>query len=194
MVSIQYQESVHCLAFVLHLLAALRGSLAAVLADGVRVEATARPYQAPNPEAYAHPVDGYCAYRLACGETRVDGITDFTRAAERTKRRIVRGLADGRPFAIDAEYLEGEKSLVIDGTKQDYEPATCSYASILRTLLEWRAGKSAEELRRDIYPQPRLARVAYQLSSVLWASCHRGAPISVASLEELIGFHAGYSA
>ena len=43
MVPIQYQESVHCLAFVLHVLAAVRGGVAAALADGVRLEAAPTP-------------------------------------------------------------------------------------------------------------------------------------------------------
>src|SRR5262249_17234630 len=56
MVPIQYQESVHCLAFVLYVLATTKGSVPNVLDEGLRIAGRSDPYEPPNPEAYPHVV------------------------------------------------------------------------------------------------------------------------------------------
>ena len=61
-VPVQYQESVHCLAFVLNLLANIRGSLETVFAHGLTVTAHSEPYAPPNPAEYDYVVDGMCEY------------------------------------------------------------------------------------------------------------------------------------
>jgi hypothetical protein len=182
---------VHCLAFVLALLAGLRGSLAAVLADGLEVSAQAEPYEPPNPQAYPRPVDGRCQYRLVLGGTTVDGRTDFKRGAEWTKRRVLRGTGDGQPFVIEADYLEGRKRLVIDGRSQDDVVATNSYVEVLRTYGRWCRMVPAEQLMHGLYPNPAFAWATYQLSSVLWSSSSRRLPVRFSSLAELLAFDAG---
>jgi predicted dehydrogenase len=177
MVTIQYQESVHCLAFVLHVLATVRGGVAAALSDGLTAVASAAPYDPPNPEAYPQPVDGRCEYRLQWGATTVTGLTDFKRGAPWTKRRVIRGHGDGQPFVIDAEVLEGHKRLEINGRSQDDVVATNSYAEVIRTFGRWTQRVPREALMQGCYPNPRFAQVTYQLSSLLWQASHERRPV-----------------
>jgi hypothetical protein len=192
MLPIQYQESVHCLAFVLHVLAVLRGSFDAGLSEGVSVSAQSEPYCPPNPEAYPRIVDGRCEYRLSLGSLTVHGLTDFTRGARWRKRRVLRGVGDGRPFVIEADYVEGKKGLKIDGTDQHWDPRASSYEAILSTIARWRASLPAEVLRTGPYPNVHLAWRAFQLSSLLWASSQRRTAIQLADLSALDAFEAGF--
>jgi predicted dehydrogenase len=174
MVSIQYQETVHCLAFALYLLATIKGGLDAALADGVRIVGESDPYEPPNPEAYPEPVDGRCRYRATFGDVAIDGLTDFKRGAPWAKRRVLRGLGDGRPFAIEVSYLEGSKSLRIDDVDQPCDPRADSYEDVLRTSLRWSRQFDRSEFMTGLFPNPRLARLTYRLSSALWRSCQDG--------------------
>ena len=192
MVPIQYQESVHCLAFVLFLLARLRGSWAAALEDGVRVRAQSAPYAPPNPEIYPSVVDGKCTYQLSLGPTQVEGRTDFKAGAEFTKRRVLCGRGDGQPLCIEAEYLEGRKRLVINGRDQSVDPRADSYQSVLQTITRWRREVPRDELMTGLYPNPGLARITYQLSSALWRASRDGAELRFASLDALLGFDASF--
>jgi len=194
MVPIQFQESVHCLAYVLYLLAALRGSLDALLPSGVGVDARSIPYCPPNPEAYPCVVDGRCDYRLSLGQLTVEGVTNFKRGARWTKRRVLRGRADGEPFVLETDYLEGGKYLRINGVDQVWEASSSSYAAILSTAGHWWKTVPATELMRGVYPNPRLAWLAFQLSGVLWRSSHEQRRIEVPNLQALEGFDSGYRA
>lgn len=193
MVHIQYQESVHCLAFLLNLAGHLAGDLEAVFAHGVKITAQAQPYAPPNPRAYPYVVDGRCDYRIELGELRVEGRTDFKAGAEFTKRKVIRGVGDGRPFFIEADHFEGRKYLRIDGVDQGFPVDSSSYTSILTTLADWDHSVDHDTLRRGIYPHPRFARLTYQLSSALWRSCFDRCPISLASMAELLAFEAGFA-
>ena len=194
MVPIQFQESVHCLAYVLYVLGTLRGSLDAALADGVCVSARSEPYVPPNPEAYTCVVDGRCDYQLALGALTVGGITNFKRGARWTKRRVLRGNGDGRPFVIEADYLEGKKWLRINGADQGWDATACSYEAILSTWATWRAAVPPATLVRGVYPNPRLAWLAFQLSGALWRASHEGQRIDLADLPALHAFDIGYRA
>jgi hypothetical protein len=194
MVPIQFQESVHCLAFVLYLLAALRGNLSAGLADGVVATARSKPYAPPNPEAYDRVVDGCCDFHLVLGPVSVQGTTDFKRGARWTKRRIVRGRGDGQPFEIEADYLEGAKQLRINGLDQGWDATACSYEAILSTGSSWRTAVPPEALLHGLYPNPRLAWLAFQLSGVLWRSSFERRRIELTNLQELNDFDSGYGA
>jgi predicted dehydrogenase len=192
MVPIQYQESVHCLAFLVFLLARLRGGIAEVFQEGLTLSGSAKPYQPPNPEIYPYVVDGRCHYRLALGPLNVDGQTDFKAGADTAKQRILSGTGDGRPLRIEVDYQEGRKRLLINGMDRTIDPAANSYDNVLRTLTRWRRSQSRQELMSGLYPNPAFARVVYQLSSVLWRSCHDGKPIRLNSLDELLAFDAQF--
>jgi hypothetical protein len=192
MLPIQFQESVHCLAFLIDLLATLRGGLEAMLPDGVTVRATSSPYVPPNPELYPYVVDGRCDYQLELGRLTVDGITNFKRGAAWSKRRILRGRADGQPFVIEADYLEGSKYLRINGVDQRWEATSSSYEAILSTLDQWRAEVPATTLLRGVYPNPRLAWIAFQLSGALWKSSHEQKPIKMNDLAALKAFDSSF--
>lgn len=193
MVTIQYQESVHCLAFVLHLLRHVHGNLSGVFADGLQVTAHAERYAPPNPNDYAHPVDGRCVFEMKLAGTRISGRTDFKRNAPWAKRRVIRGRGDKQPFAIEADYLEGGKRLVVNGQACPAPVNTNSYVEVLRRLADWRKCHSNDELISGPFPHASFARTAYQLSSVLWAASHQAQPVTVASLDELLDFDADYA-
>jgi predicted dehydrogenase len=192
MVPIQYQESVHCLAFLVFILARLDGDISAVFQQGLTVSGTAKPYQPPNPEIYPYVVDGRCHYRLALGPLSVEGQTDFKAGADMSKQRILSGTGDGRPLRIEVDYQEGRKRLLINGMDRTIDPAADSYDNVLRTLTRWRRSEPPQQLMSGIFPNPAFARVAYQLSSVLWRSCHDGTSIHLDSLDRLLAFDAGF--
>lgn len=194
MVPIQYQESVHCLAFVMSLLATQRGSLEAFLDDGICVSARAQPYQPPNPSAYPYVVDGKCDYRIQLGAVTVEGRTNFKTGAPWSKRRVIEGTTAGRPFSIEANYLEGAKSLAFDGVDQGFDPHTDSYVETIKRLAAWHGHTDPEQLRQGLYPHCRFARLAYQLSSVLWRSSYDEQTIRLASQRDLEQFDAQFAA
>lgn len=193
MVHIQYQESVHCLAFALYLLAHVQDGLASVLREGLHVRAQSQPYHPPNPSAYPYVVDGRCEYQLRLGEAQINGQTDFTRGAPWSKRRIIGGTADGREFRIEADYLEGQKRLVIDGQTHEDVVHANSYVEVLKRLSRWRQQYSRSELMSGLYPNPAFARITYQLSSLLWRSSWEHAPLEIDSLPELLAFDARFA-
>jgi hypothetical protein len=165
-----------------------------VLADGVRVNARSEPYVPPNPEAYACVVDGRCDYQLALGALTVEGVTNFKRGAPWTKRRVLRGRGDGQPFVIEADYLEGKKWLRINGVDQGWDATASSYEAILSTWASWRTTVPPATLLRSVYPNPRLAWLAFQLSGALWRASHESRRIELADLPALHAFDSGYRA
>ncbi|MFZ5829417.1 MAG: hypothetical protein ACOY3P_04985, partial [Planctomycetota bacterium] len=72
MVTIQYQESVHCLAFAIYLLGAIQ-PMEEALGRGMIVEAKAVGYTPPNPEDYPHSVDGRCDFHIQLSSSRGAG-------------------------------------------------------------------------------------------------------------------------
>ncbi len=194
MVPIQYQETVHCLAFVLQVLGAVRGDAREALSGGIHVEGKSAPYDPPNPEAYPYVVDGRCRFSMRIGEVRVDGLTDFKKGAPWAKRRVIKGLGDGRPFEVQASFLEGEKSLRIDGVDQAVDPSASSYENVLVTLGRWAEKCDRPQLMGGLFPNPGFARLTYQLSAALWRSCRDGSGISFRDATELESFDAGFAA
>lgn len=194
MVPIQYQESVHCLAFALDLTASVAGGLDRLLARGVRLAGESDPYVPPNPGIYPHVVDGRCRYRGDLGGVAIEGITDFKRGAPWAKTRIIRGLGDGEPFEIDASYLEGSKHLRIDGVEQPCDPTSNSYEHVLATAWRWARDLGRDRLMGGLYPHPGFTRLTYQLSAALWRSCHDRAEIAFDSAEALLAWDARFAA
>jgi hypothetical protein len=179
---------------VLFMLGTVRGSSDAALAEGVRVSARSEPYVPPNPEAYARVVDGRCDFQLTLGPVSVEGVTNFKRGAPWTKRRVLRGSGDGQRFVIEVDYLEGNKLLRINGVDQGWDSTASSYEAILSTWAGWRANVSREQLLHGLYPNPRMAWLAFQLSGALWRASHEGRRIELASLAALHAFDSGYRA
>ena len=194
MVHIQYQETVHCIAFVLYLLGKTKGALEAVLADGFSVTASAEPYDPPNPEIYPYVVDGKCDFELSIGNLHIVNHTDFKKGAEFKKQRIIKGLADKKPFTLEVNFLENGKHLVIDGVKQNFDPGANSYESVISTLWNWYKKVDRHELMHGLYPNPPFAWMTYQLSSAIWKSSWDRREINLSSPNELRRFDAGFAA
>jgi predicted dehydrogenase len=171
MVDIQYQESVHCLAFALFVTAAAGDGLDAVLSRGVRLSGESAVYAPPNPEDYPAPVDGRCAFRGDLGGVPVTGLTDFTRGAPWAKRRVVRGIGDGTAFEVEVSYLEGAKSFHVNGVDRGCDPTANSYEAVLATAGRWVREVCRDRLMSGLYPNPRFTRVTYHLSAALWRAC-----------------------
>ena len=194
MVSIQYQESVHCIAFALFVLSSLAGSTASVLDGGVSLEGHAKPYQPPNPEVYPHVVDGYCTFQGTIGRTAIEGCTNFLRGAPWAKRRVLRGVGDGQPFVIDADFLENDKRLLINGLSHPDAANTNSYAEVIKTCGHYGRTVDPTMLRRGLFPHPDFTRLTYQLSSILWRSCHDRRRMELGSTAEVLDFNADFAA
>ncbi len=192
MVPIQYQESVHCIAYVLSLFAHRPTGLEGAFADGVRVFGTSARYAPPNPENYPDPVDGKVDGTIRFGETTVHLHTDFKSGAPFTKRRTIEGVGDGEPFHIEAEHLEGGKYLVINGTRTEVPPEAEAYDQVIQRSIQW-----ATEQRRNVnvnlrFPNATFAWYTYQLSAMLWDSCNDGGSKSAKSAQELLDYGPGY--
>jgi len=187
MVHIQYQESVHCMAFALYLLAVVRGGYEAVFADGLVVQASAEAYRPPNAQDYAFSVDGQVEFAAQLGPTTLVGRTDFKRGAPEAKLRIVRGRVDGEPVHIEADYQEGRKRLVINGRCYPELAQTNSYVEVLRTIGRWRSELPAGKLMSGLYPNPTFAHITYQLSTALFLASRSTGQLRIASFEELMG-------
>ncbi len=192
MVPIQYQESVHCLAFLVYLLARLHGDTAAVFQHGMTISGQAAAYQPPNPEIYPYVVDGRCNYHLRLGSLSVEGQTDFKAGADTTKQRILSGMGDGQPLHIEVDYQEGRKRLLINGMDRTMDPAANSYDNVLRTMTQWRRSEPRQKLMSGVYPNPKFAHITYQLSSVLWRACQDKSSIHLESLDDLLTFDAAF--
>jgi len=193
MVPIQFQESVHCLAFLLNLLARQAGSVEQALSRGLSVRASSDPYDPPNPEAYPYVVDGRCDFDMRIGDTAVIGHTDFKRNAPFRKERLIRGRGDGQSFEILVDFLEGAKYLMIDGEDQRCEPWGSSYTAVLEGLQRLHAGIPAGELMTGVYPNPAFAQYTYQLSSVLWRASRDGEEIVLPDADSLRSFNARFA-
>ena len=194
MVSIQYQETVHCLAFVLDLLGRRHEGLETLFGDGVAVDARADPYLPPNPEAYSYVVDGRCRFTLEIGPTTVTGCTDFKSNAPFKKVRVIKGRGDGREFTIEVDYLEDRKYLRIDGVDQGCDPGASSYEQVITTLGAWRAREDRDRLMHGLYPNPEFAHLTYRLSGLVWRSCYEKQTLCVGSLQDLLAFDPGFAA
>ena len=193
MVTIQYQESVHCLAFILHILGVVRGSARDALSAGLRIEGIADVYVPPNPGDYPEAVDGRCRFRGSIGDVLVEGLTDFKKGARLAKRRIIRGMGDGRPFEIEASYLEGGKGLRVDGVDQPCDPSANSYEGVLATITDWGRRFDRSTLMGGLFPNPGFAFLTYQLSAALWRSCRDRATLEFQDAKHLESWDAGFA-
>jgi predicted dehydrogenase len=188
MVPIQYQETVHCVAFLLSVLGCRSNELDRVFDPGLSVSGVSQLYRPPNPEHYPYPVDGQCDGTLEVGPTTVHLHTDFKTGAELTKRRSIRGVADGSPFLIEADYLEGAKYLVIDGVPQDFPADSPSYEQAIRQVWTWYRNLDKTTLNSCAFPNPRFAWKTYLISAMLWDSCQSGQQISASSPQDLAAY------
>jgi predicted dehydrogenase len=190
MVPIQYQETVHCLAWVFSCLAEVRGGLDHIWDQGLSVEGESAPYHPPNPEAYGQTVDGRFEGSLSFGDSKVRLVTDFTTGAPRTKRRTVRGVGDGKPFIIEAEYLEGHKFLAINGKDIGFAQDANVYQAVIRQGWQWFLHPGLDDA--DLHPTPAFAHMTYLLSAMLWDACHLGGPRRVDSLNSFRSYQPGF--
>jgi hypothetical protein len=192
MVPIQFQESVHCLAWMLFLLSRLGGGLTEALSGGLTLTAESEPYEPPDPKGFPYVVDGRCDWRMTVGATQITGRTDFKRHAPWSKRRTVRGEADGKKFELEVEYLEGHKQLLVNGVDQQPDPNSNSYVQVIETFARWRQEVPRERLMSEVFPNPRFAHATYQLSSALWRSSYDRRPLSFNSHAALMAFDAAF--
>ncbi|MCC6490090.1 MAG: hypothetical protein IT364_21570 [Candidatus Hydrogenedentes bacterium] len=182
MVPIQYQETVHSIAYVLNLLAVGRSGFGQVCRS-VRAEGTSELYCPPNPEAYTGPVDGKFEGMLTLDGTKAQLSTNFKAGAPWTKRQRIRGVGDGTPFLIEAEFLEGAKYLRINGEALPIPPETDSYQNVIRQLWAWHTEIPANQRAAGLYPNARLARCTFLLSCMLWESCAKRIAVESVDLE-----------
>jgi hypothetical protein len=118
-------------------------------------------------------------------------LTDFAAGAPRTKRRTVRGVGDGKPFVIEAEYLEGHKRLAIDGEDLGFARDASVYQAVIRQGWQWYQQPELGET--SLYPTADFAHRSYLLSALLWDACHLGGPRVVANLEEFWNYAPGFT-
>ena len=191
MVHIQYQESVHCLAFVLNLLGKLNGGLEPVFRSGLSVNAQAQPYQPPNTQAYPYVVDGKCVFHLQLGATKITGRTDFKRGGpgrNAGQSRVWRMDNLSRSKQISWKEKSGFRSI------SNHKTAS-TVTRMRKSLNAAKDGRSRLHVTKscvEYSPIPISRGVSYQLSSVLWRSSWQKAPVELDSLDALMQFEAGF--
>jgi hypothetical protein len=194
-VSIEYQEAIHDMAFLLYLFGALAGNLQRALRGRVLVRTLERqPYNPPNKNEYSREVNGSCKYHMLIGSTDIEGQVSFKEGAPKAKWKVLRGIADGQPFVIRTSTQEDNKWLKINGTYRDFAVSASTYEATIQTLWSWYEGVPHKELMMAgaIYPNPVFAWAAYQLSGALWCSGWRNATVEFGSFGKLLGFDAGF--
>ncbi len=185
-VPIQYQETVHCIAYLFSLLAHLPLGLEDALSSGVQVSGNSELYRPPNPQDYPIPVDGKLDADVRIGKTSVQLHTNFKAGAALTKRRIIEGEGDGKPFRIEAEHLEGHKYLIINDVRENFPPDADAYHQVLERSLHWTTRYDHETLTTNLrYPNASFAWYTYLLSAMLWDSCAEMSVKEVASAKDL---------
>jgi predicted dehydrogenase len=192
MVPIEYQETVHDLAYILTVLGCVREGLEDAFDDGATVNGKAQPYNPPNPEDYTGPVDGLFDGSMEIAGADVHLYTNFKAGAAFQKRKVIEGESREGTFRIEAEHLEGAKRLVINGEDQGFARDASSYRHVLQQLGRWRQELSFEKLQRGLLPNPRLTRATYMLSSMLWDACRSAAPVRVDSYAALLAYQPSY--
>ena len=179
---IQYQESCHCLAFLLFVLGNVAGSYEMPISIPVKIRAESQLYDSPAPERFPIPVDGRCEADIQFGEISVQLLTDFKRGAPWQKRKTIKGVGDGAPFEIEAEYLERAKWLTINGEDQGFDASADSYENALAKI--WQMANSAYTTDKgsDLYPNASFARWIYTFSALLHHSCTVGETVQIDAL------------
>ncbi len=188
---VQYQETVHCLAWWLMVSGMCPGGWEEVFSGGMRVDAVARRYTPPNPQDYACPVDGFCEARMRIGDAELRLKTDFTAGVIPHKRRVLEGVGDGRPFRIESGHLEGGQLLLINGERVDL-PGESQYAAVYGTIGHWRRALSLEDFNGGPYPNLRMAVLACGMASMLW-DAGAGHTVTAADLHGVYGYRPGRS-
>ena len=182
---IQYQESCHCLAFLIFILANINRGLEASLSVPLTICAQSCLYNSPAPELFPRPVDGRCEAEIHFGEIAVTLYTDFKRGAPWQKTKIINGIGDGTPFCIEAEYLEGAKVLAINGVDQGFAPDSDSCEHVLAGIWRMVHTTAVADDQKNIYPDVAIARWVYVLSAILHQSCATGKPVQIPCLAAL---------
>jgi len=185
---IQYQESIHSLALMLILRAEQHkyhaSNFDSVFPDGLFAVGESNLYDAPSSDYDAIP-DGRFHGSLTASGFRMDLITNFKRLDHKglpthpQKRITISGrIADG-PYTIEADYQRGQEMLEINGDLiqlPEFDPYVYAWQYIL----------TPETITQSFLPpDEHLARLAYRLSALLWASSHTANKIFVASNEDL---------
>jgi predicted dehydrogenase len=194
MVPIQYQETVHCIAWLLNLLGHIEGGLERVWKKGVVVSGNSEVYHPPNPAAYSHEVDGRVDGRMRLGDLDAHIDTNFKSGAALTKRRVLKGVGDGKPFVIEAEYLEGKKFLRINGKDLEMHSNDSTCGHVIRRGWAWHALLTDQDYTSSTqYPTSLFAWYTYLLSSMLWDSCQDAKPVTIDDKHALLYYNPGYA-
>ena len=213
MLPIQYQESVHCLSFILFLLASVgrprdipssnvgdgglpplpfSASIADVLKDGLTATTTSHPYRPPNPGDYRYVVDGRCDFELRFGDVTVTGLTNFLRGAPWAKRRVIHGMVMVvrlPSWRISRRPQATDPRWSASGRR----PRHGLYEEVLRTCGRWYRTVPLTALMQGLYPNPSFAHVTYQLSSILWRSSRDRSTLDFGGLPDVLRFDACFA-
>ena len=174
MLPIEYQETVHCMAYLVNLFANQQGvydiNFESVFPKGFTVWAKSRRYDAPNPEKYPYVVDGYCAGTIDIGECTVDFLTNFKRGAEKTKRKIMLGHNAYHSIDIEVNDQLGQEYLRINGAEHQPKGEQDQYKSVI--LGSWQMHQEMMQGKRAVRPDARFAWLAFGLCGAIFMSSY----------------------
>lgn len=167
---IQYQETAHCIAWVLSCLDAAGNTAASGAPAGVHGESG--PYRPPNPERYPEPVDGYFRGGFRFGETEVRFHSDYRAGTEKSQHRRIEGYGDGRPFVIEADYKRGGAFLRINGEELPTDAEDRAHGEAIRAAWAFHRAGGKGLFNGGPAPGAAFAHRVWALSGMLHAACH----------------------
>lgn len=183
-VPIQYQETCHCLAFILYILN--KGQrFEDNFPQGLTVQGYSELYDPPNPQDYTFsPVDGKVNGVLQAGRMRIELYTNFKiRGAKAYKRIITAGIADGKPFTIEAIYDGKQEVIKANGeVLPDIEFHNRFKNIILNSWILHQKEKTCYSIKPDV----NFSWLVFGLSSALWKSCSENKTLHFESEEKLM--------
>lgn len=184
MVPIQYQESVHQIAFILYLEGKTKGSdfeMDDLLNKTIALFANSDVYDPPNPEDYSYCVDGFVNGHMLLGRNSTSIFTNFKRGSNWTKKKIITGEINGSShFKIDAEYLPGNEHLMINHESVAVDGDISLYRNVIKKGWQWHTVGFD-----SICPDAKFAYWTFALSAGLWKASHKNTVVEVHSKEDL---------
>lgn len=219
---IQYQESVHCIAFMLQALGAvnelkagngsMNGTFKDIFSNGVFVDARSEPYEPPNKESYPYVVDGLCIGRICLNNAEVEIYTNFKKEYQAVRRQTIIGaytVANAPLIANESASADFYISFGVDNEHRYINFDGCDMMSPKEArqtphesviTKSWKLHSRAavdecfrNELMTGLYPNPYFAMLTFKLSDMLWKSCWQNKPVQVSSLAELESFSSEFA-
>ena len=183
-VPIQYQESCHCLAWIIFILN--RGSFFEnVFPKGIEVKAVSEIYDPPNPEDYTFGVvDGKIVAKLFVEDLLIEIYNDFKRKDLKSpsKLLLVEYTAKNQHFRLELKYNGVNEYLLLNGEQIEKNFEQNRHKNTIVKSWYYHQQPTISKIKPDV----DLAWLVFGLSATLWKSCFENRTVEIRSEADLI--------